>query len=223
MEEVEADVPTKILFKAGTTFEGTLELESYYAKEASPLIVSTYGETEEVPYAKIIAPNDGCSIILKGDNVRISNFECTSNGGDEGATKNWGESGVSFSRVYNANLGYNEETQPFFKEGYQYIKLDFYAESSVYSIDFRHGNSVADGWLQEIKADQEFTSSVFILLDANGNRVNKWTVGEWYTLIIKPTAGLMLFVQTNAETSTSEAPVMYVKNATYLAEFPFAN
>ncbi len=34
VEEVEADVPTKLLFKAGATFEGTLELESYYAKEA---------------------------------------------------------------------------------------------------------------------------------------------------------------------------------------------
>ncbi len=82
VEEVEADVPTQILFKAGTTFEGTLELESYYAKEESPLIVSTYGETETEPYATIIAPDNGCSIILKGDNVRISNFECTSNGGE---------------------------------------------------------------------------------------------------------------------------------------------
>ena len=82
IESIEADVPTKVLFKAGTTYEGTLELESYYAKEESPLIVSTYGETEEIPYAKIIAPNDGCSILLKCDNVRISNFECTSNGGE---------------------------------------------------------------------------------------------------------------------------------------------
>ncbi len=82
VEAIEADVPTKVLFKAGTTYEGTLELESYYAKEESPLIVSTYGETEATPYAKIIAPDDGCSIYLKGDNVRISNFECTSNGGE---------------------------------------------------------------------------------------------------------------------------------------------
>lgn len=82
VEDVEADVPTKILFKAGTTYEGTLELESYYAREESPLIVSTYGETPETPYATIVAPNDGNSIYLKGDNVRISNFECTSNGGE---------------------------------------------------------------------------------------------------------------------------------------------
>lgn len=82
IESIEAEVPTKILFKAGTTYEGTLEIESYSAKEESPLIVSTYGETEEVPYAKIIAPKDGTSILLKGDNVRISNFECTSNEGE---------------------------------------------------------------------------------------------------------------------------------------------
>lgn len=82
VESIEADVPTKVLFKAGTTYEGTLELESYYANEEAPLIVSTYGETEEIPYAKIIAPKDGCSIYLKGDNVRISNFECTSEGGE---------------------------------------------------------------------------------------------------------------------------------------------
>ena len=82
IDGVEASVPTKVLFKAGTTYEGTLEIQSYSAQEQSPLIISTYGETEDVPYAKIIAPNDGCSIILKGDNVRISNFECTSNGGE---------------------------------------------------------------------------------------------------------------------------------------------
>ena len=49
------------------------------------------------------------------------------------------------------------------------------------------------------------------------------TLGGTLSACQKPTAGLMLFVQTNAETSTSEAPAMYVKNATYLAEFPFAN
>lgn len=78
---VEADVPTKLLFKAGTTYEGTLEIASYSATKEAPLIVSAYGRTEEEPYATIIGPNKGNCIVLKGDNVRISHFECTSEGG----------------------------------------------------------------------------------------------------------------------------------------------
>ena len=81
VETIQADVPTKILFKAGSVYEGTLQLVSYQAAKESPLIVSAYDVTEEEPYATIIAPDKGSSIVLKGDNVRISKFECTSDGG----------------------------------------------------------------------------------------------------------------------------------------------
>lgn len=133
----------------------------------------------------------------------------------------YGELGLAFNEVYNANLGYNAELQPFFTMGYQYVKLDFYAESSVYSIDFRNGNTANVDWLMEVKSGVAFTSSVFEIYDANGAKVNKWTAGEWYTLLIKPIEGNMLFVQTNAQTADSEAPVMYVKNLSYETENPF--
>ncbi len=136
----------------------------------------------------------------------------------------WGELGVAFNEIYNANEGYiDAEHQTFFDKKYQYVKLDFYAESSVYSFDFRHGSSTSEGWLQELKADSTFSSnSVFEIYDKNGEKVNKWTAGEWYTLVIKPTQGAMLFLQTNAESSTSEAPVMYIKNLAYRTVHPFA-
>ncbi len=133
----------------------------------------------------------------------------------------FGELGIFFNEIYNANLGYNAANQPFFEMGYKYVSLDFYAENSVYSFDFRHGDSVAKGWIQELKADTSFTSDVFAIYDANGNKVNKWTAGAWYTLVIKPVEGEKLCIQTNAENSSSSAPVMYVKNLAYEVESSF--
>ena len=53
----------------------------------------------------------------------------------------------------------------------------------------------------EVEADEgqnEFgvylivTTSQTKYYDKNGNKVNKWTAGEWYTLVIKPTVKLAL-------------------------------
>ena len=131
----------------------------------------------------------------------------------------YGQLGIYFEEIFNANFGYNEG-QKFFANGYQYVKLDFYAESSVYSIDFRHGGTENEGWIMENKSGSTFTSSIFTIYNKDGEMVNQWTTGEWYTLLIKPTEGMWLSIQTNAETATSDAPVMYVKNLSYEAKNP---
>lgn len=81
IQSVEKTVPTKVLFKAGTEYEGTLVVESYEATEEAPLIISAYDFTEENKYAKIICTEKKNTITLNNDNVRISRLECTSVGG----------------------------------------------------------------------------------------------------------------------------------------------
>ena len=132
----------------------------------------------------------------------------------------WGELGVFFNEIFNANFGYNAEQQMFFALGYKYLVFDFYAGSNVYSLDLRHGGTVGEGWVQQLQADTAFTSNVFAIYDANGNQVNKWTAGAWYTLVIKPVEGKRLCIQTNSQT-TDVVPVMYLKNLSYKATNPF--
>lgn len=102
---VESNVPTKVLFKAGTEYRGTLRVGSYSAKKESPLILSVYGETEQSRYAKIVCGEAENCIELKGDNVRISRFECTSEGGEgyRGLYAKTDKKGASSNIVVNEN------------------------------------------------------------------------------------------------------------------------
>ena len=134
----------------------------------------------------------------------------------------WGEAGLFFNEIYNANSGYGAG-QTFFSDGYQYIKLDFYAESTVYSISIQNAWSVGNNYVHLKAGDTLSDSSAFAIYDANGDKVNQWLPGAWYTLVIKPsTENPTLHIQTNAETTTSETPVMYVKNLSYEKAKPFA-
>jgi hypothetical protein len=131
--------------------------------------------------------------------------------------------GVSFKEIYDYWGNGYAAGQTFFNDGYKYVKFDFYAESSVYSMELQMGWSVDNNkWVEKLTAGKTFTSNYYSIYDKNGAKVNKWTAGEWYTLLIKPIEGNMLFVQTNAQTADSEAPVMYVKNLSYETENPFA-
>ena len=134
---------------------------------------------------------------------------------------------IYFNEIFPITNGH---VTAFHDAGYQYVVLDFYATESVYSISF------AENWFNQsarmftLTANTELPENdVFAIYDANGNKVNKWTVGEWYTLVIKPHTAAQgnydypLRIQTNAQTSTSEAPVMYIKNVSYEKEEPFAN
>ncbi|MDY2913058.1 MAG: right-handed parallel beta-helix repeat-containing protein [Candidatus Enteromonas sp.] len=74
---VTADVPTKLLFKAGSTFQGKLTLERYKASAESPLIVSSYGVSEEFPYAVIKGNDNDTAVEVKASNIRVSGLEIT--------------------------------------------------------------------------------------------------------------------------------------------------
>ena len=79
-------------------------------------------------------------------------------GGDEGTTKNWGESGVSFSRVCDAT---SNKPGAYFKEGYQWVKVDFYMTDSVssFSIRFSAGRNNAY-WLHHIPFNELVAENV---------------------------------------------------------------
>ena len=79
-KSVTQNKPVKLLFKAGTTFYGTLTLENFEAAEETPLLVGVYGadETaEEKQYPKIVPDEDGTGVEIKAGNVRVSGFEIT--------------------------------------------------------------------------------------------------------------------------------------------------
>ena len=73
IKNVKAGVPTRILFKAGSEWTGSLAIEGFEAAEETPLLVGVYGATDEEQYAKI---KDGTRLItVKGSNVRVSGFD----------------------------------------------------------------------------------------------------------------------------------------------------
>ena len=138
-------------------------------------------------------------------------------------SKLWGEAGMYFDEVYNPHLGNQSAT--FFSNNYQYISFDFYAEESVHSINLQNAWTAGSNYVQFLQANTSLpTGTIFAIYDADGKQVDEWTHNTWYTLVIKPsTETPTLRIQTNAETITSAAPVMYVKNISYSIEAPFAN
>ena len=110
IKSVTAGVPTRVLFKAGSEWIGSLAIEGFEANEETPLLVGVYGATETEKYAKI---KDGTKLItVKGSNVRVSGFDLSgptkskkgitfiTNG--SGATKN-----VVISGNYVHDINYN--------------------------------------------------------------------------------------------------------------------
>lgn len=91
IKSVVASKPTKVLFKANTTYEGNLMVANFISNDESPLIISTYGEGEK---AKIIGPENGTCIDIKSSNVRVSNLECTSPKGFRGIHVNTAKKGA---------------------------------------------------------------------------------------------------------------------------------
>lgn len=166
-------------------------------------------------------PERNASLEYKVDGDFAGAYKYTNNTlGTSGGV--WGEAGIYFNEVYNANLGYTE-SQTFFKDGYQYIKLDFYAESSVYSISLQNAFTVGSTY-QHLVADKKLPEgTIFAVYDKDGNKVDKWVAGAWYTLVIKPTENNVMRIQTNANKDNPEVPVMYIKNVSYCATNPFAN
>ncbi len=83
ISEVTADVPTRVLFKAGSSWSGKLEIKGFEAAETTPLLVGVYDVTDDAKYAKI---EGGTTLItVQGSNVRVSGFEVTSPQGKQAA------------------------------------------------------------------------------------------------------------------------------------------
>lgn len=149
------------------------------------------------------------------------------------ANGDYGASGVHFGEIFNQGSGYN---RAFADAGYQYVKLDFYATESVHSIELQMSFTAGANWIQKLIAKDAtpgsgevttFTSESFMIYDQDGNQVNSWTANKWYTLIIKPGVEAQggwtypLRITTNAKDANSTAPVMYIKDATYLVTNPY--
>lgn len=73
--KVRADRPVKILFKAGSVYEGVLNAGKFKATEEKPLIIGSYGATAEVKYP-VFKGAPSCVEVTEG-NVRISGLEIT--------------------------------------------------------------------------------------------------------------------------------------------------
>ncbi len=109
ISEVKAGVPTRILFKAGSSWSGELEIKGFEAAEATPLLVGVYDVSDEAKYAKI---EGGTTLItVQGSNVRVSGFEVTSPQGKRGIvfkTSGGGETkNVVISGNYIHDVHYN--------------------------------------------------------------------------------------------------------------------
>ena len=138
----------------------------------------------------------------------------------------YGESGVYFAEAFNPAT-WNAESV-FFKEGYQYVVLDFYATETVETLELRNVSENNSAWLKELAPNVSFYSAVFTIYDENGNQVTKWEQGKWYTLVIKPLAkdGVdvvrmeHLAIQANGN-AEKDPPVMYLRNISYEKTNPF--
>ncbi len=116
------DKPTKIAFKAGDAFlceyvsgdaynKGQLYIYGHSAKEETPLLVTTYGETDTEKYAKLYqdsaAASRGSEIVHIGDsNTRVSNLELTGQQSKLGAKiySAWGEDTLKGGAMKNVVL-----------------------------------------------------------------------------------------------------------------------
>lgn len=93
--------PTKILLKAGTTFEGRAEISGFTSTAEKPLIFNRYGSESEYP---LIRGAGSAAFSVIGENVRIYNLEVTNREGAQGiyvaAGKNGENSGVVIEGCY---------------------------------------------------------------------------------------------------------------------------
>jgi hypothetical protein len=217
--------------------EGSVENPEVYFSVNGAENTSAKAYIKHVSFEYLASPVEKLSV-----NTMYASLEMQKGGDFAGAYKytNWslgrgGEANISngtgiyFNEVFSAGVGAANQT--FFKNGYQYIAIDFYAEESVYSLELQIAGWIVDGntWIEKLTAGTTFTSEYVFIYNQNGELVNSWTAGEWYTMVIKPLKcsdsnawEYPLNIQANAETAESEAPVMYFKDATYSVKNPYA-
>ena len=87
-----ATSPTKILLKAGVSFEGHVVLDGYSATAEKPLLIGRYGSEETRP---LIVSDADSAVHVLGENVRISHLEITNKAGLRGICVETAKSGAS--------------------------------------------------------------------------------------------------------------------------------
>lgn len=101
VRRAKTDAPLRVLFKAGSTFNGELTLEGFTAAESTPLIVDAYGKEGEKQYAVI---SGGSTLVtVKGENVRVSGLELTSPNGKRGINILTAKPGANKNIVISGN------------------------------------------------------------------------------------------------------------------------
>lgn len=95
--------PTKILFKAGSSYVGNFTLENFKAADASPLIVDVYGKDEQNQYCKIEGRPNEDVINVRASNIRLGGFELTSPYGDRGIHVTTAKAGAMKNIVIHDN------------------------------------------------------------------------------------------------------------------------
>lgn len=119
ISEVTADKPTRIRFKAGTRFIGTLKLGGFEAAEETPLIAESYGTDGEETRAIIRgnATYTTCIEVSSG-NVRVLNLEISGPKARRGIYVNPTAAGamenvvIADNVLHNINFNQDEVTLP---------------------------------------------------------------------------------------------------------------
>lgn len=133
----------------------------------------------------------------------------------------WGNSGVSFSDVHDP---VNAKEGAFFKDGYQWIKVDFCMTESVDSFNIRFSAGKTNAyWVRKIPFNQMIGENVYAL-NEDGERINVLNYNEWFTLYIPVQQTsiddnwYIVTVYTNGGTE-DDPSIAYVKNVVYLKEW----
>lgn len=183
--QVAAAQPTKLLFKAGSAFSGTLLLKKFRAAEQSPFIVSVYGATDEVKYAKFTAGTDGnCVEVGRGD-IRISGLELTSPGGYRGFYVTTNEGGamknivISDCYIHDINFNLGEIVLPTDNSMLTNVEIEQITEKNRFrpydrgGIIFETNTNKAKGasWYENVWIDDNTIERV--------SRTGIWVFSQW--------------------------------------------
>lgn len=183
IREVTEENPTKILFKAGSNYKGNLKIDGFSAAEATPLIVSSYGVTDENKYVKIEG-NDwsNCCIELNRGNARISGFEVTAPRGYRGIWVQPNRSGavknivISDNYCHDINFDLGDKTIP--EDGSIFTPSESEEVCSSFSYDrggiiFEVYNGVKKGpaWFENVWIENNRI--------ANVARCGIWVFSSW--------------------------------------------
>lgn len=179
---VTADTPTKVLFKAGSRYKGTLKIDGFSAEDATPLIVSSYGVTGEAQYVKIEGNDWSNCIEINRGNVRLSGFEVTAPRGYRGIWVYPNRSGavknivISDNYCHDINFDLGDKTIP--EDGSIFTPAESDEVCSSFSYD--RGGIIFEVY-NDVKKGPAWYENVWIEDNriANVARCGVWVFSSW--------------------------------------------